>query len=61
VTYFTTDAILAVETPSLAHLKANREIQECVIARAEEIEPDRVGFESIREGIKRYREYLKCP
>ena len=61
VTYFTTDAIFAVETPSLARLKANREIQEWVIARAEEIDPDRVGFESIREGIKRYREYLNCP
>jgi ADP-ribose pyrophosphatase YjhB (NUDIX family) len=54
VTYFTTDAIFVAEAPSLQALKVDREIQEVVIAGAKEIDLARIGFESIREGIKRY-------
>jgi len=61
VTYFTTDAIFAVQTPNLDRLKANPEIQEFVIIEAKEIELDRIGFESIKEGIKRYLKYLQGP
>lgn len=59
VVYFTTDAIFAAETASLDLLKANREIQGLVIAGVNEIELDRIAFESIKEGIERYREGLK--
>ena len=59
VTYFTTDAIFMVETPNLDCLKPSGEIQDFVIARAEEIDLEQIGFESIREGMKEYLELQK--
>jgi NADH pyrophosphatase NudC (nudix superfamily) len=57
VTYFTTDAIFVVETPNLESLKLSKEIEETVIADPGKIDLDQIAFESIKEGIKRYR---KC-
>ncbi len=60
VTYFTTDAIFVVESPNVENLKAGKEIEELVIVHPREIDLDGIGFESIREGIKRYKKCLKC-
>lgn len=54
VTYFTTDAIFVGNTPTLDGLKSSREIQEIVIARAEDIDLNRMGFASIRKGMEKY-------
>jgi len=60
VTYFTTDAIFVVEAPNLESLKLNKEIEELVIANPGKMDLDQIAFESIKEGIKKYKKCLKC-
>lgn len=60
VTYFTTDAIFVVRTPTLESLNLSKEIEELVIASPGKIDLDQMAFESLKEGIKRYKKCLKC-
>ena len=60
VTYFTTDTIFVVETPNLEGLKLSKEIEEIVLADPGKIDLDQMAFESIKDGIRRYKKCLKC-
>lgn len=54
VTYFTTDAIFVVKPSNLGRLKVSKEIEKIVFCDPEKIEQDKIAFESIKAGIKRY-------
>jgi len=59
VTYFTTDALFAARSSPLEGFTPNKEIAEIALVRVEEIDLSRIAFESIRNGIKFYRDTLK--
>jgi len=59
VTYFTMDAIFVVETTNLGNLRISREIEGFVIAPPRKIDLKQIAFDSIKEGIKRYKKCLK--
>jgi len=59
VTYFTTDAIFVASKSNLAGLKTNKEIAEVVFVNPKEIDWDQIAFDSIKQGLKKYKEGLK--
>ena len=58
VTYFTTDAIFVVKTSNIENLKAGKEIEAPLIANPENIDLTRIGFDSIKEGIRKYKKWM---
>ena len=56
ITYFTTDAMFLAKAPSLARLRINKEVSEIFFAKPGEIDLDKIAFESIKNGVRRYLE-----